>query len=67
MIYCENNSTNALNAIITAVANANFVIDARSEDNSSAFVAATAGTSTVAYMRVKLSGTEYRVALLGTS
>ena len=67
MIYCENNDVTVLNAIIEAIANANFVISATSEDGNSAYLATTAGSSASKYMRVKLSGTEYRIALLAAS
>lgn len=67
MIYCENNSPNKLNAILEAVANADFVVDATSEDSNSAYLATTAGTTASKYMRVRLSGTEYRIELLAAS
>jgi hypothetical protein len=67
MIYCENNDVTVLNAIIEAVANANFVVDATSEDGNSAYLATTAGSAASKYMRVRLSGTEYRIALLAAS
>ena len=67
MIYCENNDVTKLHAILEAVANADFVIDATSEDSNSAYLVGTAGSSASKYMRVKLSGTEYRIALLAAS
>lgn len=67
MIYVENNDTTKLHAILEAVANADFVIDATSEDANSAYLVGTAGASASKYMRVKLSGTEYRIALLAAS
>lgn len=67
MIYCENNSPNKLHAILEAIANADFVIDATSEDGNSGFLVTTAGSAASKYMRVKLSGTEYRIALLAAS
>jgi hypothetical protein len=67
MIYCENNDVTKLHAILEAVANADFVVDATSEDGNSAYLVGTAGASASKYMRVKLSGTEYRIALLAAS
>ncbi len=67
MIYCENNSPNKLHAVLEAVANADFVFDCTSEDGNSAYLATTAGSSASKYVRIKLSGTEYRIALLAAS
>jgi hypothetical protein len=67
MIYCENNDVTKLHAIIEAIANADFVVDATSEDGNSAYLVGTAGASASKYMRVKLSGTEYRIALLAAA
>ena len=67
MIYCENNDVTILNAVVQAVANANFVLDCTSEDSNSAYLVTTAGGAASKYMRVKLSGVEYRIALLAAS
>lgn len=67
MIYCENNDVTKLHAVIEAVANADFVFDCTSEDGNSAYLVGTAGSSASKYMRIKLSGTEYRIALLAAA
>lgn len=67
MLYMENNDVTKLHALIEAIANADYVIDATSEDGNSAFLVDAAGSSAGKYLRIKLSGTEYKIALLAAS
>jgi hypothetical protein len=67
MIYAENNSPAVLNAILQAVANANYALDITSEDGNSAYLAGAAGAAANKWLRVRVSGVEYKIALLAAS
>lgn len=67
LIYIENNDVTTQHAIIHAIADATYLIDAEREDGAATFVASSAGSSAGKYLVLKLGGTVYKIALLANS